>query len=75
VPFGVRFGRDADTIGAIVGSLAGAFGGEAAIPQAWRARVHASTGACIGFVANRAITDIADALVARAWKETGHEPL
>jgi len=75
VPFGVRFGRDADTIGAIVGSLAGAYGGEAAIPQAWRARVHASTGACIGFVANRAITDIADALVARAWKETGHEPL
>jgi ADP-ribosylglycohydrolase len=75
VPFGVRFGRDADTIGAIVGSLAGAYGGEEVIPLAWRTRVHASTGACIGFVANRAITEIADALVQRAWEETHHEPL
>ena len=63
VPAGVRIGRDADTIGAIVGSLAGAYGGEDALPDAWRRRVQASTGRCIGFVANRQITDIADALI------------
>jgi ADP-ribosylglycohydrolase len=63
VPAAIRIGRDADTIGAIVGSLAGAYGGAAAIPAAWRDRVQASTGRCIGFVANRQITDIADSLV------------
>ncbi len=68
VPAGVRLGRDADTIGAIVGSLAGAYGGEDAIPPAWRARVQASTGKCIGFIAGRAITDIADQLVAEAMR-------
>ena len=66
VPAGVRLGRDADTIGAIVGSLAGAYGGEDAIPALWRARVQASTGKCIGFIAGRAITTIADQLVAKA---------
>ncbi len=71
VPFGVRFGRDADTIGAIVGSMAGALGGEAAIPASWRARVQMSTGACIGFIANRQITEIADQLTAKAWETYG----
>lgn len=66
VPYGVRFGRDADTIGAIAGSLAGAYGGEDAIPAAWRARIQASTGACIGFVANQSIAQIADALAQQA---------
>ncbi|GAB4444559.1 MAG: hypothetical protein Kow00120_14310 [Anaerolineae bacterium] len=68
VPAGVRLGRDADTIGAIVGSLAGAYGGETAIPGAWRTRVQASTGRCIGFIAGRQITDIADALAEQAWQ-------
>lgn len=68
---GVRMGRDADTIGAIAGSLAGAYGGEDAIPAAWRARVQTSTGHCIGFIAGRRIVDMADALAGRAWEAAG----
>lgn len=70
VPAGVRLGRDADTIGAIVGSLAGAYGGEDAIPPDWRRRVSASTGKCIGFVGNIPITSIADRLADMAWRST-----
>ncbi len=68
---GVRMGRDADTIGAIAGSLAGAYGGEDAIPAPWRERIQASTGHCIGFIAGRQITAIADALAERAWEAAG----
>lgn len=68
VTAGVSMGRDADTIGAIVGSLAGAYGGEDAIPPAWRERVQVSTGVCIGFIAGRRITDMADALAQQAWE-------
>lgn len=71
VPAGVSLGRDADTIGAIVGSLAGAHQGLDAIPTEWRARVTASTGKCIGFVGGQEITHVAEALVERALAEVG----
>jgi ADP-ribosylglycohydrolase len=35
VEYAANFGRDADTIGAIVGAIAGAFEGATAIPDAW----------------------------------------
>ena len=63
IPAGVSLGRDADTIGAIVGSLAGAYNGRDAIPDSWAARVQVSTGKCIGFVAGQAIEDVAARLV------------
>jgi hypothetical protein len=66
VPAAIRLGRDADTIGAIVGSLAGAWQGADSIPEVWRARVSASTGYCIGFVAGQEITEVADRLVEAA---------
>lgn len=66
VPYGIRFGRDADTIGAIVGSLAGAYCGEDAIPPDWKRRVEASTGACIGYVKGQPIVGISDRLAEMA---------
>jgi ADP-ribosylglycohydrolase len=68
VPAGISMGRDADTIGAIVGSLAGAFCGEDAIPADWSRRVQVSTGKCIGFIAGRRIVEMADELATRAWE-------
>jgi ADP-ribosylglycohydrolase len=69
VPAGVSLGRDADTIGAIVGSLAGAYGGVDALPAAWAARAAMSPGACIGVVAGTDIAALAEGLIARALEE------
>lgn len=63
VPAGVSLGRDADTIGAIVGSLAGAYGGRDAIPDGWAVRTQVSAGKCIGFVAGLEIETVAERLV------------
>lgn len=65
IPAGVSLGRDADTIGAIVGSLCGVYGGDDALPPEWIAQTRVSAGKCIGFVAGSAITDVAARLVAR----------
>ena len=65
VPAGISLGRDADTIGAIVGSLAGAYGGREAIPDAWAARTQVSAGKCIGFVAGMEIENVAARLLDR----------
>jgi ADP-ribosylglycohydrolase len=66
VPAGVSLGRDADTIGAIVGSLAGAYGGVEAIPAAWARRTQVAAGTCIGVVAGVQISEIASQLVDHA---------
>lgn len=71
VPAGISLGRDADTIGAIVGSLAGAYGGRDAIPDAWAARTQVSAGKCIGFVAGMEIEKVAERLVAAGEERQG----
>ncbi|MBI5303828.1 MAG: ADP-ribosylglycohydrolase family protein [Chloroflexi bacterium] len=63
IPAGVMLGRDADTIGAIVGSLAGAYSGRDAIPNEWLARATVAPGKCIGFVAGMNIEQVAEQLV------------
>jgi ADP-ribosylglycohydrolase len=63
VPAGVSMGRDADTIGAIVGSLAGAYCGENAIPEDWMPGSRSGSGKCIGFVSGLHIDEIAEQLV------------
>jgi ADP-ribosylglycohydrolase len=60
---GVNFGRDADTIGAIAGILAGARLGAGAIPDHWRAKIQTSSGVCLGAVAGQNIETIARRLV------------
>ncbi len=65
VPAGISLGRDADTIGAIVGSLAGAYGGREAVPDDWARRAAVSAGKCIGFVAGQELETVAARLVER----------
>ena len=61
----VNQGRDADTIGAIAGTLAGAYGGIAAVPTEWRERIGPIPGRNFRIVAGIALPDLADRLVAR----------
>jgi ADP-ribosylglycohydrolase len=63
---GVNFGRDADTIGAIAGILAGARLGAGRIPERWRTKIQTSSGVCLGAVVGQNIERVAQRLVALA---------
>jgi len=67
---GVNCGRDADTIAAMAGALAGATQGFRAIPIEWSSRIKAVTGTCIHTVAGTHIASVAEEL-ARATAERG----
>ena len=58
-----NFGRDADTISAVVGALSGALHGEAVIPEAWVEKVRKPAGVCLRFAAEIDIRDLALELV------------
>jgi ADP-ribosylglycohydrolase len=60
--WGCNFGRDADTIGAVVGALAGARHGLAAIPDAWVERVRRPAGVCLKFAAQEDLVSVAEEL-------------
>ncbi|MEO3888694.1 ADP-ribosylglycohydrolase family protein [Nonomuraea sp. B5E05] len=65
VTFGVSLGRDADTIGAIAGAVAGAGSGESGVPRRWAGRIGPVTGKCLPVVAGRHVLDVADELAER----------
>lgn len=58
-----NFGRDADTIAALVGALSGAMHGSDAIPQDWANKVRRPAGVCLKFAAQRDIVEVAQQLV------------
>lgn len=62
VTFGVSLGRDADTIGAIAGAVAGAGQGRDGVPERWASRIGPVTGKCLPVVAGRHVLDVADEL-------------
>ena len=58
-----NFGRDADTICAVVGALSGTLHGERVIPDAWIEKVRHPAGVCLKFAAAIDIRDLAKKLV------------
>ena len=57
-----NFGRDADTIGAVVGALCGARQGLGTIPASWVNRVRKPSGVCLKFSAAEDMLNLAEAL-------------
>lgn len=58
-----NFGRDADTIGAIVGALAGARQGFGVIPSEWVEKVRQPKGVCLRFTATEDVVSITEELL------------
>lgn len=58
-----NFGRDADTICAVVGALSGAIHGKQVIPDDWVEKVRKPAGVCIKFASQCDIPDLALQLV------------
>jgi len=59
---GGNFGRDADTITAIVGAILGARGGVSCIPEGWIDKVNNPTGTCLHFTKDLSIREVAKKL-------------
>lgn len=57
-----NFGRDADTIGAVVGAFSGAIHGIDAVPAEWVERVRRPSGVCLKFAAGEDLLDLAGQL-------------
>ena len=57
-----NFGRDADTIGAVIGALCGARQGIVAIPKAWTKKVQKPSGVCLRFSRGEDMLQLAAAL-------------
>lgn len=54
-----NFGRDADTISAVVGALSGAMHGQSVIPVDWLEKVRRPAGVCLSFAARLDIVELA----------------
>lgn len=57
-----NFGRDADTIAAVVGAIAGAKHGLAVIPEHWVTATRKPSGTCLPFAANEDVVDLGSEL-------------
>lgn len=57
-----NFGRDADTISAVVGALSGAMHGQGVIPPEWVEKVRRPAGVCLRFAARMDIVETAKQL-------------
>ena len=57
--WGGNFGRDADTIAAIVGALSGALNGARAIPASWIEKVRYASGTCLPFTKGQDLYHVA----------------
>jgi ADP-ribosylglycohydrolase len=66
-----NFGRDADTIAALVGAFSGARQGIEVIPEAWIERVRKPAGVCLKFAASCDIVELGGEL-ARLGARFGH---
>lgn len=60
--WGCNFGRDADTIGAVLGALCGARQGIEVIPEAWVEKVRRPAGVCLRFAGKEDIVEMAEQL-------------
>ena len=58
----VNFGRDADTIRAVVGAIAGARHGIGAVPPHWIEPVRVPAGTCLGFADGLDVLDLGSRL-------------
>ena len=56
---GTNIGRDADTIAAMAGSMAGALHGSNAVPEQWRRRINVVRGHCIRSTADTDLAELA----------------
>jgi ADP-ribosylglycohydrolase len=68
---GVNIGRDADTIAAMAGSMAGALHGIDAVPTPWRDAVRLVRGHCITATAGVDLEELTDALHAASQQRAG----
>jgi ADP-ribosylglycohydrolase len=64
-----NFGRDADTLAAVVGALSGALHGAQAIPPGWIEKVRRPAGRCLSFSTSLDIEDIATKLAQLAYDQ------
>lgn len=60
--WGGNFGRDADTIGAVIGAIAGARHGIGVIPDDWIDKVRQPAGVCLKFASSKDMVTLAERL-------------
>lgn len=66
--FAVNLGRDADTIAAMAGAVAGAISGYEKIPDKWKVAVTSVGGSCLEFTKGMEPLNVADSLVEMSKK-------